>query len=439
MGCLALMLAAALAPAAPHSVTWADAPMRSELPQSLPIRVEPFSFQLPQRPGGAGADASAAPVHIAASGDWSEVMSSGFEASFESEGWEVQGTGWARTSDESNGGSYSAGVENFDDAPDTCLIYGGAGGESLQNLANARLEFSFWLATASDIYLSWAASSDGVNFDGHRASGQVSGWLSTAMDLKQFVGDGSVWLAFCIVGSGSGAGQNVYLDDVSIAGQEPYWLYLPAALSNYAPPSRDFHDNFSDPNSGWPVEHVEQSPTYEIHRDYVDGRYWMKLNYIWFHRAFAMPVGVSASGDYTLQVDLMYDFGDYRAEWGVIFEANDDATSYYMVTLYRYGPDLLYRIRRTTSGGEVDLADEGAPWFLQTNSWQWSYIRIVREGDEIRFYGYVPYPWAEWSHIRTVNAPPLSGERIGFTVFSSELGAEAYFDNLHLWQEAIDP
>lgn len=441
-GVRALMLLALTVSIAASVPTWADRSDGAPPSQTAPVTIEPFSFQLSRPPTGAPVGAAGAALRPAASGDWSDLMNAGFEDTFLPDGWQVQGENvWTQSSTRAHSGSRSAAVENFDGAPATWLIYGGADGFSLANLADARLNFAYWLDTANEVYLGWAASADGVTFHGARTAGQVNAWLAGSLDLRHLLGDESVWIAFTLSGSGSGSNQNVFLDDVAIAGQEPYVAYLPLGMKNHAPPSIDFHDDFSDPKSGWPVEHFVDPPTYEVHRDYANGSYWMKLNYIWFHRIFASPVGVRASGEYTLQTDLMYDYGDYRAEWGLIFEASDDMEFYYMLALYRYGPDLLYRIRRRTPGeGEVNLADAAAPWFLERISWKWGSIRIVRQGDQLSFYGYNPHPASlRWELVKTVTAPPLSSDRVGLTVFSSELGAEAYFDNFHLWQRAIEP
>lgn len=436
---LLLLLAVAVSGAA-DSLTWAGPPDATPTPQMPSADVEPFSFRLERPPAGGTAIAAGASVRPMAGGDWSDLMTSGFEQSLESDGWEVQGTGWERTTSRSYSGSYSAAVEDFSGAPDTRLVYGGASGFSLAGLADAVLNFTYWLDTDATTYFGWAVSTDGVSFYGARTAGRLNGWLLGSLDLGHLIGDDSVWIAFTFSGAESGAAQNVFLDDVAIAVQEPHRLYLPAILNNYAPPLQDFYDDFSDPTSGWPTEHFSDPPSYEVHRDYSNGAYWMKLTYIWFHRIYASPEDVYASGEFTLQTDLMYDFGDYRAEWGVILEASDDMKSYYLVALYRYGPDLLYRIRRRTDAGEVDLVDASAPWFLEHISWKWSTIRIVRQGDQIRFYGYNPHPdFLQWELVRSVTAPPLSGQRVGVTIFSTEQGAEAYYDNFHLWQRAIDP
>lgn len=443
-GFFALLLLAVVALGAANSPMWASPPDGLPLPQTPPIDIEPFSFRLEEPPGGTAPTVTAASVHPTAGGDWFELISSGFEQDFQSEGWEVQGTGWNRSGTRKNSGGYSAAIENFTGTPVTWLVYGGESGFSLSEWTDAKLNFNFWLDTETNTFFGWAASADGMSFYGARTSGRVQRWLPGSLDLKHLIGDSSVWIAFAISGDGNGTNQNVFLDDVVIRTQEPYWTYLPETFKNYVPPFPDFYDDFSDPSTGWPREHVNGLPQYEAHRDYSNEygtTYRMKLGgWTWFHRLFASPENVHSRDDFTLQTDIMYDLGDYRAEWSLIFEASDDMESYYMVALYRYGPYVWYRIRRRTpSEGEVELVPNAvAPGYLNCSKGCWSTIRVVREGNSIAFYA--RHPWGHWDLVKsTSNAPPLSGDRVGFTIFNSELGSDAWFDNFYLWQRPSHP
>jgi hypothetical protein len=445
-GVAALLLLAVMLTGIPHSSTWANPPDGTPLPQAQPVDIKPFSFQLKEPPGGAAA-VGLASIQPAAGGEWSTLMRADFEGAFPPTGWQVQGeTVWVQSSTQSHEGTHSAGVENFAGAPSTWLVYGGESGFSLDDQADARLDFAYWLDTEANTYFGWAASADGINFYGARTSGRVGSWLSGALDLKHLVGDSSVWLAFAISGDGGGDSQNVFLDDVTIGVKEPYRIYLPAGMKNYVAPFPDFHDDFGDPGSGWPRFHVNKLPTYEEHRDYSDeygSTYKMKLGgYTWFHRIFASPAEVHARDEFTLQTDIMYDYGDYRAGWGLILEASDDMEYYYMAAMYRYGggTGVFFHIRRRTpSEGEVNLAADPVPSYLSRSKGEWSTLRVVREGNSIAFYALNPWT-GQWELLSSVdNAPPLDGNRVGFTVFNSELGADAWFDNFHLWQRPLHP
>lgn len=440
-GLSALLLVTALLSSMTGSSTWANSPDDTPTPQTPPIILEPFSFQLEHPPTGVTISAADATVGPMAGGDWYALMSTGFEEGVPPNGqWEVQGESVWVQSTHAHSGTYSAAVENFSATPVTALIYGGANGFSLGDVIDAQLNFSYWLDTDTDTYFGWAASSDGTHFYGARTYGRVGAWLAGSLDLKNLVRDDSVWVAFAISGDGSGTGQNVRLDDVTIMAQEPYRSYLPVALLDHF---SDFHDDFSSVGSGWPRLHVDDLPSYEEHRDYSSEygtTYRMKLGgYTWFHRIFASPVGVGINKDFTLQTDIMYDFGDYRAGWGMVFEASDDMQSYYMVGMFRYGGGTggYYHIRRRTPWeGEVDLVEEPLPHYLKRSKGEWSTIRVVREGNTISFYA---VGYGGWELLASVSAAPLGGRRVGYTIFNSELGADAWFDNFHLWQEPLHP
>jgi hypothetical protein len=444
-GVVALLLVVGLLPGTTSTSTWANPPDGTPTPQTLPVHVEePFYFQLEKPPSGSTAPAAAASVRPAAGGDWSALMNADFEGTFPPPGWEVQGEANWGQSGQSYSGIYSAGVEGFDGAPFAWLIYGGANGFSLDDLADAKLNFSYWLDTDAGAYFGWAASADGVGFYGGRTSGRVGAWLSGSLDLKHLVGDGSVWIAFALSGDGDGSDQNVFVDDVTLMVQEPYRLYLPVGFKNYVAPFPDFHDDFSDTSSGWPRVHVNKLPKYEEHRDYSNeygSTYRMRLGgYTWFHRIFASPADVFTRDEFTLQTNMMYDYGDYRAGWGLVFEASDDMATYYMAGMYRYGggSGIFCQIRRTVGGTETDLVKVSAPGYFKRSKGQWITIRVVRQENSISLYAFNPF--GGWERIlSTSNAPPLSGDRIGFTIFNSELGADAWFDNLHLWQGPLVP
>lgn len=436
-GVVALLLVAVALWGVSGSSTWANPPT-----QAPPI--EPFSFQLEHPPSGGTLIAADATVQPMAGGDWSTLTSSGFEQDFQSEGWEVQGAGWARSSTQKNSGSYSAAVENFSGTPITWLIYS----FSLDDVADARLNFSYWLDTDTDTYLGWAASADGVSFYGARTSGRVGAWLSGSLDLKHLAGDDSVWIAFVISGDGSGSGQNVFVDDVTITAQEPYRVHLPLAYKNYVPPFPDFDDDFSDAGSGWPRKHVDNLPDYEEHRDYVSeygSTYKMKLGgYTWFHRIFASPEDVHSRDEFTLQANIMYDYGDYRAGWGLILEASDDMKTYYLAGVYRYGGNegsdsgMFCHIRKVENGTEQDLVATSAPDYFERSKGEWTTIRVVRQENSISLYAVNSV--GQWENIiSTSNTPSLSGDRVGFSVFNAELGADGWFDDFHLWQRPIIP
>jgi hypothetical protein len=422
-----LLILALVASGLPGSATWANPPDGTPTPQPPPVAIEPFSFQLERAPEGATVVTAETAAHPMAGGDWFEFTRSGFEGDFQSEGWEVQGTGWARSSNQKNSGNYSAAVENFDGAPATWLIYGGVSGFSLDGLADAKLNFGYWLDTDDDAYLGWAASADGVNFNGARTSGQVQSWLSGSFDLKHLTGDDSVWIAFAISGDGNGTGQNAYVDDVVIMAQEPYRTFLPLTR-NCRYPCLIYHDDFSDPNSGWPREHSKYGKV-EIDRDYEDGTYYMRIDEEWFTAVYAMAPKVRLPDNYIVQFAMSYDFWDWNADWGAVVNATDDPGGCYIVTALNASGSVMFKIRRrSASGKETTLASGGAKGILKNND-KWRTVRIVRQGDSISFEAHK----GGWVRVGGTHDGELNGGGMGFRIFTYEQGAEARFDDVYIW------
>ena len=430
-GVLALLLVAVVASGTVNSPTWANPPDDTPTPQT-PL-IEPFSFQLKEPPGGVTATVAATSVRPTAGGDWSDLMNTSFEEGVPpNELWEVQGEDIWITSTLAYSGTYSAAVEDFSGAPTTWLVYGGANGFSLDDLIDARLNFAYWLDTDEDTYFGWAASADGVSFYGARTSGRVQSWLLGSLDLKQLIGDDSVWIAFTISGDGSGSSQNIYLDDVTLRIQEPYRIHLPLIVRNYSScpyPCLIYQDDFSDPLSGWPREHSHYGKV-EIHRDYQDGTYNMEIKEEWFTAIYAMAPNVELPKNYIVQFAMRYDFWDWNADWGVIVNATGEPGACYMLTSMNASGSVMYKIRyRSSKGKETTLASGDAKKLLKNND-KWRTARVVRQGDGISF---EVYKDGGWVRIKKVYDGKLDGGRVGFRIFTYEQGAEAWFDNLYVW------
>jgi hypothetical protein len=90
----------------------------------------------------------------------------------------------------------------------------------------------------------------------------------------------------------------------------------------------------------------------------------------------------------------------------------------------------MYKIRyRSSKGKETTLASGGAKKLLRNND-QWKTARVVRQGDGISF---EVYKDGGWVRINKVYDGKLDGGRVGFRIFTYEQGAEAWFDNLYVW------
>jgi len=370
-----LVLVGATVTAMPSSPTLAGPPDPS-IPQP-----EPFYVRLEQPlvgTGVAGEAVSASQVRIAADpGTWYDLVP---EEDFDDSsslpsGWTVDadsGPEWAIHDQQAMSPSHSVGVMATAGAINTSLIYGGETGFAIQDVARAELDFNYWLDIERDsVYFGWAASSDGQSFYGARISGRVGAWLTGVLDMSQYIGDDSVWFAFFVMGEATAGEQNVYVDDVSVQGLEPYRMYLPAAMKNHSN-TFTFTDSFSDVNSGWrhkvkwggteEQQRYVQGYTDKIMADYSnnysviggdcrkEGRYFMRVGSRDYGAKVIAKAPVQVGSQFTLEADIAFCDDENFSSTGLLFGLNDAQTEYYRVILiYDIGGSIKYAIWRDDS------------------------------------------------------------------------------------------
>jgi len=344
-------------------------------------------------------------------GTWYNVKAEEFDgASFPPAGWSVEtdgGTGWARHTDEYLSANYSAGVEaTTSGALDTWLILGGDDGLTLEDMANARLHFSFWLDTEKDaVFFGWATSTDRQNFYGSQLSGSSGGnWVTAEQNLRDYIGAGPVWVAFFVRGQDTRASERVYVDNVTVQGQEPFKFFLPQAMNNYTPPATSFtfSDNFTDTGSGWPHQvnwggaESEQlnvrGYSNKLMADYAEGagiidgacrqsnRYFMRVGNANAPRVIVQaPVEVDAQ--FTFEADIAYCDTAHNASTGLVFGLNDAETEFYRVILIYDAVDgtVKYAIWRNSATEALILRNTSSSNYLK-NGYQTNRVKIVRNG-----------------------------------------------------------
>lgn len=401
---LTLLLLGATVMATPGAPTLAGPP-EPTIPQP-----EPFYFRLEQPLSGPGAAVAplSTPIHIAANpGEWYNLMAEKFEDStFPPNGWQLTGdSGWQRWSGASDPkmDTASAGITNTATLTNSWLVYGPTDSLAVSDVANAKLEFSYWLDSEKDAgWFGWAASSDGQSFYGARVSGAVGQWLTGSLDMAQYVGDDSVWLAFFFLGGGAGNG--VYVDNVTLQGMEPYKVYLPASLKNYAT-TFTFTDDFSNTGSGWP--HILEWGSTKEERGYITGyidkfiadypndysivggtcrehphTYFMR-NGEWAQRIIAKP-GLAIGSQFVMEVDITYCDDALFASTGLVFGLNSDNSQYYRVMLI-YDPGgggtMKYAIWRDST-----VLVSTSPSSHLNGGFNTNRVKVVRDGCNISVY-----------------------------------------------------
>jgi hypothetical protein len=402
-----LLLTVATATATPAPPTLAGPPEPS---LSQP---EPFYIRLEQPLTGAGVvQETVAPLQAGITiepGDWYNLMAEEFDGDpFPPANWQVHtwsGTGWARHNEQQVSGSYSAGVVTTTiGSLNTRLFYGGSAGLAIKDVANAELNFNYWLDVEKDaVYFGWAASADGQNFYGAKVSGRVRAWLTGALDLRQYIGDDSVWVAFFVIGE-STTEQQVYVDNVVARAQVPFETYLPAALKNYTPPLIVFTDDFTQVNSGWPHQ-VTWGATNEeqinirgysnkLMADHADGlgiidgscrqpnRYFMRIgNSNAEHVVAKAPV--KATGNFSMEADIAFCDNAHGASTGLVFGLNDAMTEFYRVILIYDAVDatVKYAVWRDHTPLVLTSSSSYLNGGFNTN-----HVKVVRNGCTISLY-----------------------------------------------------
>jgi hypothetical protein len=406
-----LLLVGAAATVMPSTPTLAGPP-EPPIPQP-----EPFHIRLEQPLAGAGVAGEAVPappVRIAADpGTWYNLVP---EENFDSSsslpgGWSANaqsGPEWAIHDQQAVSPSQSAGVMASTGTLDTWLVYGGSTGFSMEDVVDAELTFNYWLDTEKDaVYFGWAASSDGQNFYGARISGRVGAWLTGALDMDQYIGDGSMWFAFLVMGEATTGQQNVYVDNVKVRAQEPYKAYFPAVVRNHQV-SFTFTEDFSDRNSGWPHEVNWGSSesqqlnirgyTNKLMDDHADGkgyidspcrqsdRYFMRIGNPNAPHVIA-KAPVQAGARFTLEVDIAYCDSAHGASTGVVFGLNDAVTEYYRVILIYDAVDdtVKYAVWRKSATKNEILVSTSSSSHLK-GGYHTNHVKVVREGCTISIY-----------------------------------------------------
>jgi len=406
-----LLLVGAVATAMPSTPTLAGPP-DPPIPQP-----EPFYVRLEQPLASTDVEGEAVPapqVRIAADpGTWYDLVpQENFDGSSSlPSSWTANaesGPEWAIHDQEAVSPPHSVGVTASTGTLNTWLIYGGGTGFSMQDVVNAELDFDYWLDTEKDgVYLGWVASTDGQNFYGARISGQVGAWLTGVLDMRQYIGDGSVWFAFLVMGETTTGQQNVYVDNVRVRVQEPYKAYLPAVPKNHRT-SFTFTDDFTDDDSGWPHEvnwggsESEQlnvrGYTNKLMKKFADGqgiidspcrqsdRYFMRIGNPNAPHVIA-KAPVQTGEKFTLEVDIAYCDSAHNASTGVVFGLNDAFTEYYRVILIHDAVDdtTKYAVWRKSATKNEILVSTSSSSNLK-DGYHTNHVKIVRDGCTITIY-----------------------------------------------------
>ena len=210
----------------------------------------------------------------------------------------------------------------------------------------------------------------------------IDGWKTIVYKVNRQVygsvdvtGSGPV----TVTGSGPVGGET----GVLVEGDLNHCLVLPVTIRTKS--NVVFHDDFSDPNSGWP------SGTSEICSfEYKDGRYLVKV-FEYNERCLvpAFPVPAVSTGIYSLTVrrttstdrELMYGFF-----WGQI---GSDALKNHWALEVRPDPvwdDEPYFWLSATVDGKQEFFKDVKTDKIETGQDDWNYLKVTRDGSRVKVY-----------------------------------------------------
>lgn len=379
------------------------------------------------------------------SSGWTAVFSETFESGIGSD-WTVLDLDgatngeyyWATTNYTSSEGTSSAwatggGADGsgltpgVDDYPNGALSAMTHDAVDLSSYNAARLLFDYWLDTDAGFdVLQVSVSDDGTNFDAVTTlDGNSGGWQSTELDLGAYAGTSTVWVRFFFSSNGVTTAKGAFVDNVYLEGRSEQQLYLPL-IRMEPPPPYFYFDDFSNPNSGWPIvdnTHVSNdcfkwyySNEQTYRSDICDDRTDVKVS-----PGIDLP-----EGSYEIEVDGRFrESVGWWTSYGILFDAKDDPRpekpdlgDYYMLWILWEGSNKhKWKILEDIPGDQKDvtkwsiLAD--SVYDYGNNGTNWNTWRIVRTADEISIY-------VNDHHLRTVSrSRPTTNFQTLFGVFVS--------------------
>jgi len=183
-------------------------------------------------------------------------------------------------------------------------------------------------------------------------------------------------------------------------------IYLPLIMKRYC--SDWWRDDFSDPNSGWPVLDLG-----ELKFEYLGGEYHVRINEPHWGAYLTTSPPVYAT-NFTLEVDGRSDLGIYGLLFGrrIEWENGLSHESY----SFELGPGNYWAIYKWW-----DVLDSGYSSYITSGM---NHLRIVRQGSQMKAY-------VNGHLLSTVTDSSFLGSReVGLTAHAGDTApVDAYFDN----------
>lgn len=213
------------------------------------------------------------------------------------------------------------------------------------------------------------------------SSNNTNGWVQRTVNLGTYAGQ-TVSLQIRVETDGS-LNSNYFVDDVVLSGSTPggdRYVYLPLVLRNFW---AGFFDDFSNPQSGWPVGEI---PTQKW--GYLNGEYqilirepngWMLVSPGEEQQLLYLPE------NYRIEVDAR-QVSAYSGSYGLMFGIRWTSDSYEGYLFLVYPPTREYLLeKRTLDGSWYTLVDWTYSPYIQGGTGVNS-LRVDRIGTAIYLY-----------------------------------------------------
>lgn len=190
-----------------------------------------------------------------------------------------------------------------------------------------------------------------------------------------------------------------------------------------------FFDDFSDPNSGWPVGPVVLNSQQLGLLQYVNGEYLIHSDQPgagYLFRPLAPTMGFE---NYQVEAEMRFDVPTADGLVGLIFGAIIEGTEVPRYYLFEIEPELqAFRLIRREYANSTDIVDYTASAAINAGAGV-NHLSVIREGAQITLVvnGTTLGTWSDSG----ITGPGYTG--LALRVRTSVPQANAYYDNFHLY------
>lgn len=169
-------------------------------------------------------------------------------------------------------------------------------------------------------------------------------------------------------------------------------------------------DDFSDPNSGWPIDSDQA-----VSVGYVGGEYRITVAEPGWVIAVTASDRLEDSGQ--VEIDMRAVNSVFTA--GLMFGLNNDFTQFYTFELFPDGQ--LWQVWRFNANTGYSLLDEGISGAIKTGG-ATNHLAVVNEGTTLRL----------TVNGQTLHTRSMTNGRVGISTFSYDANVDVRFDNYTL-------